>query len=102
MFDLPRRAEAKVAWHLLDRRADPSSKEGKMRGFQSEQPKIDGVHHARMVALSILRRLRERIDCAKNRTDQSAPQRTRDCERRRVTRRVSTIHGSYRQHSRHS
>jgi hypothetical protein len=29
MFDLPRRAEIKVAWHLLDRRADPSSKEGK-------------------------------------------------------------------------
>jgi hypothetical protein len=28
LFDLPRRAEAKVAWHLLDRRADPSSKEG--------------------------------------------------------------------------
>src|SRR5206468_683674 len=27
-FDLPRRAEAKVAWHLLDRRANPSSKEG--------------------------------------------------------------------------
>jgi hypothetical protein len=26
--DLPRRAEAKVARHLLDRRADPSSKEG--------------------------------------------------------------------------
>ena len=27
-FDLPRRAEAEVAWHLLDRRAAPSSKEG--------------------------------------------------------------------------
>jgi len=26
--DLPRRAEAKVALHLLDRRAAPSSKEG--------------------------------------------------------------------------
>jgi hypothetical protein len=26
--DLPRRAEIKVAWHLLDRRAAPSSKEG--------------------------------------------------------------------------
>src|SRR6266850_7943071 len=30
MFDLPRRSEAKVAWHLLDRRGDPSSKEGKL------------------------------------------------------------------------
>jgi hypothetical protein len=28
LFDLPRRAEVKVTWHLLDRRADPSSKEG--------------------------------------------------------------------------
>jgi len=26
--DLPRRAESKVAWHLLDRRSAPSSKEG--------------------------------------------------------------------------
>jgi hypothetical protein len=30
LFDLPRRAEIKVAWLLLDRRADPSSKEGIM------------------------------------------------------------------------
>jgi len=27
--DLPGRAEAKVAWHFLDRRVRPSSKEGK-------------------------------------------------------------------------
>jgi len=26
--DLPRRAESRVAWHLLDRRSAPSSKEG--------------------------------------------------------------------------
>ena len=26
--DLPRHAEAKEAWHLIDRRGDPSSKEG--------------------------------------------------------------------------
>jgi hypothetical protein len=28
MFDLPGRADSKVAWHLLDRRGRPSSKEG--------------------------------------------------------------------------
>ena len=28
-LDLPRRAESKVAFHLLDRHADPSSEEGK-------------------------------------------------------------------------
>jgi hypothetical protein len=28
VYDLPRRADIKVAWHLLDRRVDPSSKEG--------------------------------------------------------------------------
>ena len=28
--DLPRHAEAEEAWHLIDRRGDPSSKEGKM------------------------------------------------------------------------
>ena len=27
-FDLPGRADFKVAWHLLDRRVRPSSKEG--------------------------------------------------------------------------
>jgi hypothetical protein len=30
-FDLPRRAEANVALHLIDRRGDPSSKEGTRR-----------------------------------------------------------------------
>jgi hypothetical protein len=29
-FDLPRRADSKVAWHLVDRRGDPSSKEGQV------------------------------------------------------------------------
>jgi len=28
MFDLPRRADSAVALHLLDRRVDPSLKEG--------------------------------------------------------------------------
>jgi len=31
--DLPRRAESKVAWHLLDRRSAPSSKEGSSHDF---------------------------------------------------------------------
>jgi hypothetical protein len=30
-FDLPRSADIKVAWHLLDRRVDPSSKEGNFK-----------------------------------------------------------------------
>jgi len=28
VYDLPRRADSKVAWHLLDRRVGPSSPEG--------------------------------------------------------------------------
>jgi hypothetical protein len=32
-LDLPGRAESKVALHLLDRRGDPSSKEGKNTWF---------------------------------------------------------------------
>ena len=38
--DLPGRAEAKVALHLLDRRARPSSKEGE-RGFSATRPIYD-------------------------------------------------------------
>jgi hypothetical protein len=36
--DLPRRAESKVAWHLLDRRSAPSSKEGNSHATFGNRP----------------------------------------------------------------
>jgi hypothetical protein len=44
MFDLPRRAEAKVAWHLLDRRAAPSSKEGILTALNITRSTLNITH----------------------------------------------------------
>jgi len=40
--DLPRRAESKVAWHLLDRRSAPSSKEGNSHATFGNRPSKEG------------------------------------------------------------
>jgi len=41
--DLPRRAESKVSWHLLDRRSAPSSKEGNSHATFGNRPGKGGV-----------------------------------------------------------